>query len=118
VAGHPPDDPPGAVAVQPPPIRGQEHWTFASLTDSQVDRPRGTRASEIVTTLPPLRVMTRVRCPRSMPSASMSAPVASETRSPFKASMEIRACSAGGPSPAATSRAPISLRSKAVACDS
>jgi hypothetical protein len=33
-------------------------------------------ASGIVTTLPPLRVITRVRCPRSMPSASMSAPVA------------------------------------------
>ena len=29
----------------------------------------------------------------------MSVPVASETRSPFSASKEISACSAGGPSP-------------------
>ena len=33
----------------------------------------------------------------------MSAPVASDTRSPFSASSEISACSSGGPSPAATS---------------
>jgi hypothetical protein len=53
-------------------------------------------ASEMVTTLPPLRVTTRVRCPRSMPMASMSAPVASETRSPLSVSREISACSTGG----------------------
>ena len=75
-------------------------------------------ASGMVTTLPPLRVMVRVRCPRSRPRCSMSAPVASDTRSPFKASSEISACSAGGPSPAATSSAPSSLRSSATAWDS
>jgi hypothetical protein len=48
--------------------------------------------------------------PRSMP-----APAVSETRSPFSASRESSACSGGGPSPAATSRAPSSLRSWAVA---
>ena len=42
----------------------------------------------------------------------MSAPVASETRSPLSASREISACSAGGPSPAATRSAPSSLRSR------
>jgi len=36
-------------------------------------------------------------CPRSMPRAWMSAPVASETRRPLRASREIRACSAAGP---------------------
>jgi hypothetical protein len=60
-------------------------------------------------------VMVRVRCPRSRPRCSMSAPVASEIRSPFKASSEISACSVGGPSPAATSSAPSSLRSRATA---
>jgi hypothetical protein len=75
-------------------------------------------ASGMVTTLPPLRVMVRVRCPRSRPRCSMSAPVASETRSPFSASSEISACSTGGPSPAAIRSAPSSLRSSAVACDS
>ena len=44
--------------------------------------------------------------------------VASETPSPFRASREISACSAGGPSPAAASSAPSSLRSSPVASDS
>jgi len=51
----------------------------------------------MVTTLLPFRVMTKVRCPRSRPSCSISAPVASDTRSPLMASREIRACSVGGP---------------------
>ena len=60
-------------------------------------------ASGMVTTLPPLRVMVRVPWPRSKSRCSMSAPVASETRSPFSASSKIGACSVGGPSPAAGS---------------
>ena len=64
-------------------------------------------ASGMVTTLPPLRIMVRVRWPRSRSRCSMSAPVASEARSPFSASSEIGACSVGGPSPA-TSSAPRS----------
>ena len=52
-------------------------------------------ASGMVTTLPPLRVIVSVRCPRSRPRCSMSAPVASQTRRPLSASSEIRACSAG-----------------------
>ena len=51
-------------------------------------------------------------------NAQMFAPVASETRRPLMASREIRACPAAGPGPAATSSAPISLRSRPVACDS
>ena len=72
----------------------------------------------MVTTLPPFRVTTSVRCPRSSPRASMSAVVASDTRSPLSASSEISACSAAGPRPAATSCAPSSLRSSPVAWDS
>ena len=72
-------------------------------------------ASGMVTTLPPLRVIVRVLWPRSRPRCSISAPVASETRSTFSASSEISACSTGGPSPEATSRAPSLLRSRAVA---
>ncbi len=53
--------------------------------------------------------------PRSRSRCSMPAPVASDTRSPFSASRESSACPGGGPSPAATSRAPSSLRSWAVA---
>jgi hypothetical protein len=45
----------------------------------------------MVTTLPPLRVMTSVRCPRSTPRASMLAPMASDTRSLLSANREISA---------------------------
>ena len=110
-AGGPPDDPRRTVAVQPPAVRSQEDRPIAALADGQVDRPGGARRSGMMTTLPPLRLITRVRCPCSTPSRSMFAPVASETRSPFRASSEISACSAGRPSPAATSSAPSSLRS-------
>jgi hypothetical protein len=60
------------------------------MTRSIARAVRGARWT--VTTLPPLRVMTSVRCPRSSPRCSMSAPVASDTRSPFSASSEISAC--------------------------
>jgi hypothetical protein len=56
--------------------------------------------------------------PASTPRASMSAPVASETRRPLSASSEIGACSTAGPSPPATSSAPTSSRSKPMALDS
>jgi hypothetical protein len=42
-AGDAADDPPGAVPVQPPPVRRKEDRTFASLADSQIDRPRSAR---------------------------------------------------------------------------
>jgi hypothetical protein len=72
----------------------------------------------MVASLPPLRVITKVRCPRSTPRASMVAPVASETPSPLRASRQMSACPAGAPSPAAASSAPSSFRSSPVACDS
>ena len=40
-AGNLADDPPGAVPVQPPPVRGQEHRPTCALGDGQVDRPGG-----------------------------------------------------------------------------
>lgn len=103
-AAHPPDDPPGIVPVQPAPIGGQEDRPAGALTNDRSPRRCAARAGR-VTTFPPFRVTTSVRWPRSMPRTSISAPVASETRSPFRASSEISACSAGGPSPAATRRA-------------
>ena len=116
-AGGRADDPPGAVPVQPPPVR-QEHGPSvrSPMARSSARAVRG--ASGMVTIFPPLRVIVSVRCPRSRPRCSMSAPVASETRSPFSASSEISACPAGEPSPAATSSAPSSLRSSATAWDS
>jgi hypothetical protein len=80
-------------------------------------RPRSRRATTMLGWRC-LRVMVRVRCPRSRPRCSMSAPVASDIRSPFRASREISACSSCGSRPAATRRGPSSLRSRATACDS
>jgi len=37
------DDPPGAVPVQPPPVRSQEHRPAGTLADGQVNRPGGAR---------------------------------------------------------------------------
>jgi hypothetical protein len=37
------DDPSGAVPVQPPPVRGQEHRPAGPFPDGQVDRPGGPR---------------------------------------------------------------------------
>jgi hypothetical protein len=88
---------PSAARKRGPPVR-------SPMARSMARAVRG--ASGMVTTLPPLRVITRVRWPRSRPRCSMSAPVASETRSPLRASSEIRACSAAGPIPAATRSAP------------
>ncbi len=71
------------------------------VADGQVDRPRGARRQWDGHDLAALRVIVSVRCPRSRPRCSMSAPVASDTGSPFSASREISACSHDGPSPAA-----------------
>ena len=116
-AGRPTNDPGGTVPVQPLPIWGEEDRpSTCSPTAKSIARAvRG--AGGMVTTLPPLRVIIRVWCPRSTPSASTLAPVASETRSPSSASKETSTCPTGDPSPAATSSAPSSLRSSPVACD-
>ena len=76
---------PSAARNTGPPVR-------SAMARSIARDARG--ASGMVTTLPLLRVIVSVRCPRSRPRYSMSAPVASETRSPFSASWEISACSA------------------------
>ncbi len=62
------DDPPGAVPVQAPPVVGQEHRSFGSLADCEVDRPGGPRRQRDGDHLAALmRVMVSVRCPRSRP---------------------------------------------------
>ena len=94
--------------IRPAPCRSSRRPSAARNTGPPMRSPmarsiaRAVRgASGMVTILPPLRVMVRVRCPRSRPRCSMSAPVASETRSPFSASSEISAYPGGGPRPAA-----------------
>jgi len=112
-AGNASDDPTGAVPVQPRPSAA---WNIGPSTRAPMARSiahavRG--ASGIVTTLSPLQVTTMVRCPRSMPRALMSAPVASDTRSPSRASSE-----SGRGRPAARARPrPGARRARTVRAD-
>jgi hypothetical protein len=111
-------DPPSGVPVKTPPVAIEKDRTLRALADGQIDRPGGVRRQRYGDDLAALRRMVRVRWPRSRPSASMSAPNASETRSPLIANSDTSACSAGPPRPAATSSAPTSVRSRPTAWDS
>jgi hypothetical protein len=91
-------DPPSGVTVEALTIWREKGGALRPVPGCQVDRPGGRRASGIMTILPPLRRMVRVRWPRSKPSDSMSAPTA-ETRSPLIASSNTLACSASSAEP-------------------
>ena len=117
-AGDPADDPPGSVPVQPLPGRGGEDRSFAAVADGQVDRPRGARRERDDGFLAALAGDRQGAVPALGRQGIEFALVASDTRSPLRASRETRACSAAVPSPAATRRAPTSLRSRPVAWDS
>src|SRR6266567_4690035 len=70
-ARDPADDSPGAVPVQPLPGPRDEDRLVAPFADGQVDRagsPRGERDDGF---LPPLRLIDKVRWPRSVPSAQL-----------------------------------------------
>ncbi len=65
------DDPSGAVPVQPPSVMSEEDGSVAALPGGQVDRPGGAGRERDGDDLTPLRVIVRVRCPRSRPRCSM-----------------------------------------------
>ena len=113
------DDPPGAlVAVQPPPVRGQEHRPAGPFPDGQVDRAGGPRRQRDGDDLAALA------CDRQRPVPALEPQVldvrAGGLGDPQAVEREQgdQRMLAGGPSPAATSMAPSSLRSSAVAWDS
>ena len=58
----------GGVAVHPPAAGAEEDGSRRPLTDVQVEHPRRVRSSGMVTCLPPVRRIFRVRCPRSKSS--------------------------------------------------
>ena len=84
------DDPPGSVPVQSPPVRGEEDRSLAPLADGQVDGPRGARCQRDGDDLAAPAGDDQGPVP-SRPGASISEPVASETRSPLRASRKISA---------------------------
>ena len=73
-----------AVAVEALPVGGNEDRAFAPFADGEVDSPGRPRRQRDGHDLAALARIVSVRWPRSSPSASMLAPVASDTRSPFK----------------------------------
>jgi hypothetical protein len=103
------------MAVHPLATGAQEDGAGQPLADSQVDGSRRARRERHGYDLATLALDGERAVARSSPRASMSAPIASETRKPFSANSEMSACSTAAPSPAATSRAPTSLRSRPMA---
>jgi hypothetical protein len=75
-----------AVAIKAVTVGASEDRALGAFAHGYVDGPGGSGRQGTVTSLPPLRSTGRVRWPRSTPRASMLAPVASETRSPLRAS--------------------------------
>ena len=117
-AGGPADDPGGTVPVQAAPISGQEQRPVATLTGGQVDRPGGPRREWDGNDLAALAGDHQCPVPALDAQAlDVGAGGFADTQ-PVEASSEMSACSAGWPSPAATSSAPSSLRSRPVTCDS
>jgi hypothetical protein len=112
------DDPPGAVPVQPLPGSGQEDGAAGAFAGGQVDRPRGPRRER------DHRPLAALPHDGQGPVAAFGAESLDVGAGglgdpqPLSASSETSACSTALPIPAATSRAPTSLRSSPVACDS
>ena len=112
------DDPSGAVPVQPPPVRGQEHWPADAFADCQVDgsgRARRERDGDYLAAL-----AGDGQCPVPALQAQVLDVGTSCLRDaqPVQREQRDQRVLEGGPSPAATRSAPSSLRSRATAWDS
>jgi hypothetical protein len=109
------DDPPGAVPVQPLPGSGQEDGAAGAFAGGQVDRPRGPRRERDGDDLAALAG------DGQRPVAAFQAQVLDvgagglRDPQPVQGEQGDERVLGGGPSPAVTSRAPSSLRSRAVA---
>jgi len=55
------DDPPGAMAIQPPPVSGEEDGPVAAFPGGQVDRPGGAGRQRDGDDLAALAVIVKVR---------------------------------------------------------
>jgi hypothetical protein len=84
-------DPPGGVTVDPCTVGADEDRAVAAFTDCQVDGPGGAGRQGDGDDLAAFAQDRERAVPRSSPRSSMSAPMASETRSPLRASRLIRA---------------------------
>ena len=107
----------GIRSLQPAPASSQEDRAPGPLADGQVDRPDGTRRQRDGDDLAALSG--DGQCP--VPSLQAQVLEVGAGRfgdpQPVQCQQGHQACSVGGPSPAATSSAPSSLRSSATAWD-
>jgi hypothetical protein len=109
------DDPGGAVPAHPGPVRAEEDRPVEPFPDRQVDRPRGPRGErdgDDLAALPqdrqgPVAAFETERVDISTQGFADPQPVDRQQRD--------QGVPAAGPRPAATSSAPTSLRSNAVA---
>ena len=79
------------MAVHSLPVSAEEDRPVDSFAHAQVDGSGGAWGERDGDVLAPLRRIRTVRCPRLVESCSMSAPNASEIRSPFNASSDANA---------------------------
>ncbi len=113
--GNTPHDPARDMVVEAPSVRADDDGPGQALTNGDVDRSSRAWCQRHRHHLPTFAHHGQRTWPRSSPRASMSAPIASENVKPFRASSEMRACSAGEPRLAATKSSPTSLRSRPTA---
>lgn len=117
-AGEAPDDPSGAVAVQPAPIGRQEDGSFGALADGQVDRPGGARCQRDGDHLAAL-VGDHQGAVAALDTQGLNAGAGGfGDPQPVQREQRDQRVLAGGPRPEATSSAPSSLRSRPTAWDS
>jgi hypothetical protein len=91
LAGDALDDPCGGVAIEAFVVSSEEQRAFAAFANREVDRSGGAGRKRDDHRLAAFAQDGQGAMPRSRPSASMLAPVASETRSPSSASKLINA---------------------------
>src|SRR5215470_13039136 len=116
-AGDPADDPPGTVPVQPFLRCGEEDRSLGAFADRQVDGA-GSAGGEVDDSFLAALASSREGAVAAFGAERFDVGAGGlGHRSPLRVSREMSACSAGLPSPAATRRAPTSLRSRPVAWD-
>jgi hypothetical protein len=117
-AGDLADDPPGAVPVQPPPVRGQEHRTAGAFADGQVDDPGGARCQRNGHHLAAFAGDRQGPVPALQAQVLDVGPGGLRNAQPVQREQGDQRMLGWSAKPAATSSALSSLRSSATACDS
>lgn len=106
------------MAIHPLAVGPNENRAVQPFTDAQVDRSGGAGGERDRDLFGAFAQDPQCSMPTSVESCSISAPNASEIRSPFNASSDANAWSRLDDSPAATRNPPSSLRSNPRVWDS